>query len=158
MIKEDLNRNFGFLVHDVARLLRISVDRRMSEVGLTRSQWWVLNNLFQHNGANQAELAQVLEVERPTLGRLIDRLEKKGWVRRVEDSKDRRAKKIFLSDEVTPIIRAMRKIAGDARSDALVGISERDRDQFVDILIRVKRNLLSNTGELQQTSDQVPGN
>ncbi len=157
MIKEDLNRNFGFLVHDVARLLRISVDRRMSEVGLTRSQWWVLNNLFQHNGANQAELAQVLEVERPTLGRLIDRLEKKGWVKRVEDSKDRRAKKIFLSDEVSPIIKAMRKIAAEARSDALVGISEEEREQFVDILIRVKKNLVTTAVEHRLHPDELSG-
>ena len=81
MVQEDINRNFGFLVHDVARLLRTVFDRRMREVGLTRSQWWVLNNLFQHDGVNQAELAQLLEVERPTLGRLIDRLEAKGWVK-----------------------------------------------------------------------------
>ena len=94
MVKEDIERNFGFLVHDVARLFRTAFDRRMKEVGLTRSQWWVLNNLFQHNGVNQAELAQFLEVERPTLGRLIDRLENKGWVKRVADANDRRAKRI----------------------------------------------------------------
>ena len=148
MVQEDINRNFGFLVHDVARLLRTVFDRRMREVGLTRSQWWVLNNLFQHNGVNQAELAQLLEVERPTLGRLIDRLEAKGWVNRVEDPNDRRAKKIFLTEEVAPTIRTMRKIAGETRAFALTGISETDRTVLVDILLKIKKNLLS--GELDQ--------
>ena len=142
MIKEDINRNFGFLVHDVARLLRTAYDRRMKEVGLTRSQWWVLNNLFWHNGLNQAELAQVLEVERPTLGRLIDRLERKGWVKRREDPLDRRAKRIFLSEEVSPIIRTMRKLAAELRGDALRGVEETQREKFVDVLIEIKRNLL----------------
>ena len=142
MVKEDIERNFGFLVHDVARLLRTAFDRRMKEVGLTRSQWWVLNNLFQHNGVNQAELAQFLEVERPTLGRLIDRLENKGWVKRVADANDRRAKRIFLTEEVAPTIRTMRKIARETRSDALTEIPKRDREELVNILIKIKKNLL----------------
>ena len=90
----------------------------------------------------------MLEVERPTLGRLIDRLEVKGWVNRVGDPNDRRAKKIFLTEEVAPTIRTMRKIAGETRTFALTGISETDRTVLVDILLKIKKNLLS--GELDQ--------
>ena len=68
MFREDLSRNFGFILHDVARLLRTTFDRRVRELGLTRSQWWVLNHLFRNNGVTQSELAEILEVEKPTLG------------------------------------------------------------------------------------------
>jgi len=59
MIREDLSRNFGYLVNDVARLMRTVYDRRVRSLGLTRSQWWVLNHLFRHPGATQSALATV---------------------------------------------------------------------------------------------------
>jgi DNA-binding MarR family transcriptional regulator len=74
VFREDVSRNFGFILHDVARLLRTVFDRRVKSLGLTRSQWWVLTHLFRNPGATQSELADVLEVEKATLGRLLDRL------------------------------------------------------------------------------------
>jgi len=76
MTQEDLERNFGFLIADLSRLLKTDYDRRVSHTGLTRSQWWVLTTLFfRRDGVTQAELADMLEIERPALGRLLDRLE-----------------------------------------------------------------------------------
>ncbi len=142
MLHENLDRNFGFILHDVARLLRITFDRRVKEMGLTRSQWWVLTHLFRNDGITQSALAEVLEVERPTLGRLLDRLEAKGWVRREPDPQDRRAKRVFLTDEVEPAMRRMRDVAAEVRSDALSGLSDAEQEEFVDILLTVKANLL----------------
>jgi DNA-binding MarR family transcriptional regulator len=142
MLGEDLSRNFGFILHDVARLLRLNYDRRMKALGLTRSQWWVLTHLYRNDGVTQAELADVLEIDRPALGRLLDRLEVSGWVTREDDTRDRRAKRVFLTDEVEPAMKAMRHAAADMRKEALVGISEADQDRFIDILLRLKTNLI----------------
>jgi len=79
---EDYDHNFGFVLNDVARLMRITYDRRMKPLGLTRSQWWVLNHLYFHQGINQSELADLLDIEKAALGRLLDRLEAKTCVRR----------------------------------------------------------------------------
>ena len=136
MLREDLSRNFGFILHDVARLLRLSYDRRMKALGLTRSQWWVLTHLYRNDGVTQAELADVLEIDRPALGRLLDRLEVSGWVTREDDTRDRRAKRVFLTDEVEPAMKAMRHAAADMRKEALVGISETDL-LIVKILMKV---------------------
>ena len=73
-MQEGYENNFGFLIHDVARLMRTAYDRRMKPLGLTRSQWWVLNHLFFHQGISQSDLAKILDIERATLGRLLDRL------------------------------------------------------------------------------------
>jgi DNA-binding MarR family transcriptional regulator len=141
MFREDLSRNFGFILHDVARLLRTTFDRRVREIGLTRSQWWVLNHLFRNNGVTQSELAEILEVEKATLGRLLDRIEQKGWVRREGDANDRRAKRVFLTEEVEPAIKAMRAAAADMRRDAIAGLSTEQQEQFVDVLLTIKANL-----------------
>jgi len=139
--REDLSRNFGFLVNDVARLLRTVYDRRVKRLGLTRSQWWVLNHLFRTPGATQSELAAILEVERPTLGRLLDRLERKGWIRREDDARDRRAWRVYLTPAAEPAMRELRRHAAELRRDALSGLSAAERERFVDTLTAIKGNL-----------------
>jgi DNA-binding MarR family transcriptional regulator len=139
--REDLSRNFGFILHDVARLLRATYDRRMKALGLTRSQWWVLTHLYRNDGVTQTELADILEIEKPTLGRLLDRLESNGWIRREEHTDDRRAKRVFLTEEVDPAMKAMRDAAAELRRDALAGLTREQQTQFVDTLIAVKANL-----------------
>lgn len=143
MLRENLQRNFGFILHDVARLLRTTYDRRIRELGLTRSQWWVLTHLYRKDGITQSELAENLELEKPSLGRLLDRLESKGWVRRAADPQDRRAKRVFLTDQVEEPMQVMRDIAAGVREDALCGLSADDRDRFVDTLLTIKSNLMT---------------
>ncbi len=142
MPRENLERNFGFILHDVARLLRKVYDRRVRSLGLTRSQWWVVTHLYRSEGVTQSELADILELERASLGRLLDRLEAKGWVRREADANDRRAKRVYLTAQVEEPMRTMRSIAAGVRGDALSGLSPAQQDRFVDTLLRIKGNLM----------------
>lgn len=151
MPHENLERNFGFILNDVARLLRTVYDRRVRSLGLTRAQWWVLTHLYRADGVTQAELAETLEIERATLGRLLDRLEAKGWVRREADAEDRRAKRVHLTEAVAEPMRTMRAVAAGVRSDALAGLSAAEQDRFVDLMLKVKGNLLA-------LDDAGPGN
>ena len=137
MLREDLSRNFGFLLNDVARLLRTAYDRRIRRLGLTRAQWWVLTHLYRCDAVSQTELAETLEIEKPTLGRLLDRLEAKGWVRREHDARDRRMWRVHLTDEVAPALRTMRALAAELRRDALAGIKAAERERFVDVLLAI---------------------
>ena len=143
MEPENLDRNFGFILNDVSRLMRTTFDRRAKSIGLTRSQWWVLVHLYRRDGLVQAELAEILEIERPTLGRLLDRLENKGWLRRQADPKDRRVKRVYLTDEVKPAMKSLRRIAADLRQQVLEGLNNDEREQLVDTLIHMKTNLLN---------------
>jgi MarR family transcriptional regulator, transcriptional regulator for hemolysin len=141
MFREDLSRNFGFILHDVARLLRTTFDRRVKSLGLTRSQGWVLNHLFRNDGMTQSDIADLLQVEKATLGRLLDRLEAKGWVRREADATDRRVKRVYLTEEVEPALKAMRSAAAEVRRQAVAGLSADEQERFVDALLAVKANL-----------------
>lgn len=141
MLREDLSRNFGFLVNDVARALRTEYDRRVRELGLTRSQWWVMNHLYRNPGLTQSELAEILELEKPSVGRLLDRLEAKGWIRREHDARDRRAWRVHLGEAAEPQMRALRKRAAELMGDALAGLSAGERERLIDLLLAVKANL-----------------
>ncbi len=140
---EELKRSFGFLMHDVSRLMRKSFDRRASAIGLTRSQWRVLAHLSRNEGVKQAGLAEILEIKPITLARLLDRLGANGWVERRPDPNDKRARRLFLTDKARPILIELREVALSVREEALFGLDAVEQDRLIDQLRAVKENLLS---------------
>ena len=93
-----------FLLHDVARLLRVEADRRARCQGMTRAQWAILIWLGRQPGLSQKELAELLEVEPITVARLIDRLEARGMVERRPDPRDRRIWRLHLCPPALPLL------------------------------------------------------
>lgn len=134
-------RNLEFLVIDVARLVRREFDRRVKSMNLTRSQWWVLVNLIRSDGCNQTQLADDLDVGKVALGSLLDRLEAKGWIERRPDPNDRRAKRVFLTPAVKPVIGEMEDRAKAVHLQLTSGMDEEDQKHLVDILLKAKENL-----------------
>jgi MarR family transcriptional regulator, transcriptional regulator for hemolysin len=134
-------RHIGFLISDVARLMRTAFDRRVRRLGLTRSQWLVINRLHRRPGATQSELADMLEVEKATAGRMVDRMEKKGWVVRRPDAADRRVNRLHLTAEADLIQLQLAQVADRTVDDALSLLSAGEREQFSEWMRRVKRRL-----------------
>ena len=137
------DEHIGFLISDVARLMRTAFDRRVRRLGLTRAQWLVLTRLSRRPGASQSELADRLEVEKATAGRMVDRLERKGWVVRRPDATDRRVNRLFLSAEADRIRAGMLDIADQTLEDALAPLSVAERAVLGAALSRVKLRLLT---------------
>ena len=137
----DDERYLGFLISDAARLQRTVFDRRMRRLGLTRSQWLVLRRLHRKPGASQSELAELLEVEKATAGRLIDRLEDNGWVERRPDADDRRINRIYMTQEAEKINLKIGPVAEAMVEESLQGLSAKDRERLTDLMIHVKRRL-----------------
>ena len=142
-MKEIFEENIGLLIHDVARLLRVLYDRQMSSIGLTRSQWWLLTYLFFKDGINQSELGILMDMEKAPLSRLLDRMEKKGWVIRKNESKDRRTKNIYLSESIKPLISSMRDKAAEYRNESLSILTDKELNKLKDILQILKQDLTS---------------
>ncbi|HEY7671145.1 MAG TPA: MarR family transcriptional regulator [Gammaproteobacteria bacterium] len=131
----------GYLLVDVSRLLRRDFDRRVRGLALTQVQWRAIAHLLREEGINQTVLAERLEVAPITLGRLIDRLEAAGWVRREADPADRRASLLFLTQKAGPIVDQMRAHASEALDAAMAGLPSAARRQLVKALERIKENL-----------------
>lgn len=145
--KAELTRNPGYLIQDVARLLRVAFDRRVRHMGLTRAQWFVLAHLYRDDGRTQRALADELDMEPAPLGRLIDRLEESGWVRRAPAPGDRRAKLIFLTDRILHLIEELRAAADNLYLDAFKGLSAKRVDEFIEALAIAKTNLVELAAE-----------
>ncbi len=133
--------SLGFLISDVSRLLRKRFDERARLIGVTRQQWRTLSVLKRHEGSNQGMLAELLEVEPITLGRMIDRLEEAGWVERRRDPGDRRVWRIHLTDAAQPILLQLKGIADSLFVDAAEGISAADQAKLHALLEQLRDNL-----------------
>ena len=133
--------NVGFIIGDVSRMLRTVYDRRVEPLGLTRAQWRVLARISRNEGCTQTELAAELEIEKPTLGRLIDRLQANDWVERRADKNDARTKRVFLTSRAQPVLKKMYSLADDVLDAAFSGLTRDQADQLLQSLLHVKLNL-----------------
>lgn len=151
MIHEIPSRTLGFVLNDVARLMRKRFEQRAraASLGLTRAQAAVLANLARQEGINQAALAQILELEPITLARLLDRLQAARLIERRADPKDRRAHLLYLTEAAYPLLDRIFALASEVREDALAGVAEADRGRLLDILIGMKANLIARGVEVE---------
>jgi MarR family transcriptional regulator, transcriptional regulator for hemolysin len=138
----DLDRSFGFLAHDVARLFgRRFNQRALLFLGLTRAQCKVLGYLARNEGINQAGLADLLEIKPMTLVRQIDRMEEDGWIERQPQPGDRRARRLVLTEKARPILARILDLSNEIRSESFAGLSRDEGRQLIELLRRVHANL-----------------
>src|SRR6516165_2963220 len=138
----DLDRSFGFLVHDVARLFgRRFNQRALLFLGLTRAQCKVLGYLARNEGINQAGLADLLEIKPMSLVRQIDRMEEDGWIERQPQPGDRRARRLVLTEKARPILARILDLSNEVRGESFAGLSRDEGRQLIELLRRVHGNL-----------------
>jgi MarR family transcriptional regulator, transcriptional regulator for hemolysin len=143
MIIHEKDKGFGFLLSDTARLLRKLIDRRLQPFGLTRAQWSILAMLASREGLTQSELADELEIEKSTVGRLIDHVEANGWIERRPMATDRRLWLVHLTDRARPMIAQVMDVILATRAEMLRGLSAEDQHRLAENLTFVKANLIA---------------
>jgi DNA-binding MarR family transcriptional regulator len=141
MIIQDSSRGPGFLLTDSARLLRKLIDRRLQPLGLSRAQWSILAILSNRDGLSQSQISDELEIEKSTAGRLIDQVEKSGWIERRPIPGDRRLWGIHLTDRARQLIAEVENIILQTRAEMLRGLSAEQQQHLSELLQTVKSNL-----------------
>ena len=134
---------FGFLVTDVTRLMRKHFDRRAVRFGLTRAQWRALKRVHHSEGLTQNELAEFLEMEPIAVGRLIDRLQKAGFIERRADPNDRRCWRLHLLPKAHAVVDDMEQISSELFKQSQRGITAADMKIMLDVFTRMKQNLVA---------------
>jgi DNA-binding MarR family transcriptional regulator len=139
----DFRRDLLFLLHDVARLLRMDADRRARAHGMTRAQWALLIWLERQPGLSQKELAELLEVEPITVARLIDRLEARGMVERRPDPRDRRIWRLHLCPPAHPVLQEIARQRAEIVRVVTAGIDPRTQEAMTEALVGMKAVLVA---------------
>jgi DNA-binding MarR family transcriptional regulator len=142
--------SFGFLVTDVARLIRSEMDRRIGEagLGLTAAEGRTLAHAARAGVVRQNVLAERMGVEAMTLSGALDRLEAQGLVERQPDPTDRRAKLVTVTEQADRLLARMAPISMALRDDASRDIAPEDWARLLDLLKTVRAALTAAKSEL----------
>jgi MarR family transcriptional regulator for hemolysin len=146
-------RNFGFLVHDVSRLIKRRFDRKARQTGLpiTRRQAAVVLYIARKEGVSQSEVATWLDLEPIALVRMLDKLNDEGLVERRAHPTDRRVRTLWLTPAAGSVVAQILTINKAIREEAFAGMPAHARDTVIDILDGTKGNLI-----LREEADGSP--
>ena len=139
--KPSARATFGARLSHAARQWRRAADLRLRPFGLTEATWLPLVHIARAPTApRQKDLAASMSLDGSSVVRLLDNLGAAGLIQRKE-GEDRRAKIIRLTPRGRAIADQVESVARRVRSDALVGLSDRDIETTVRVLNHVCRAL-----------------
>jgi MarR family transcriptional regulator for hemolysin len=133
------SETFGPLLHGTARAWRLKLDQRLKPMGLSQAKWRTLLHLsIAPEALTQAQIAERLGIEQPTLVTLLHRLESGGWVRRANASHDRRCKIVLLGRRAQKAITQITAAANELRHELLSEIATPELETCIKVLTRIR--------------------
>jgi MarR family transcriptional regulator, transcriptional regulator for hemolysin len=141
--ESDVSRAFGFLIHDISRLIKRRFERRARQMGLliTGRQAAVVLNIAGNEGVSQAEVATWLGIEPIALVRMLDKLHEERLIERRAHPTDRRVRTLWLTQSARPVVEQILAINEEIRQEAFGSISPKKRDALIEVLSQIKDNL-----------------
>lgn len=136
-----MQKHIGFKLARLPRLWRAIIDQRLAPLGLTQTRWVTLYHLWRlGDGQPQCDLARAIGVEAPSLVRTLDQLAQQGLIERCPCDHDRRAKRIFLTKEASPLLHQIDSVVEKAREEMLAGLTDEDIQRLDALLSRIEDN------------------
>ncbi|QDV38620.1 MarR family winged helix-turn-helix transcriptional regulator [Tautonia plasticadhaerens] len=143
MFRYDFEQSLIYRVCTASQAMEKALNEELAPLGITHRQWQVLGWLALEGGLSQAELAERMRVEPPTLAGIVERMERDGWLERAPCPEDRRKKRLTPTDRVGPVWEAIASAARRVRARAAEGFSEAELNWLLDALERIRSNVSS---------------
>ena len=149
--------SLGFLISDVARLVRAEIERRIAAAGVavTPGEGRALANIARCGVVRQNVLAERMGVEAMTLSGYLDRLEGHGLVTRTADPADRRAKLVELTPEAEDVLAEVRSIGAAIREDLTRNMGSERWNELIGMLKLLREDLSAMKGEAPRPGDHT---
>lgn len=154
VVDYDFGESVGYLIARVKSTMSNLINQRtVAELGVTGQQASVLFMVASGKCVLAAELAREYGIDASAVTRLVDRLEKRGLLKRVRSSEDRRAVRLALTSEGQAIAVRMPAIFTSITGTLMSGLSPEE----VGFLKSMLRRVLANGCEASQIASQNPG-
>ncbi|GAB4242074.1 MAG: MarR family transcriptional regulator [Acidobacteriota bacterium] len=137
----DPRQSLGFQCLLTYRAFRAALERRLKHSGVSSTQFIALAHLVSLGPLPQAELAAQLGITPASAVRLVDRMERDGWVRREAAPQDRRINLVVATDAALEVWRELSQHAWALLKEAYAGIDPAQIAGAIALLERVRRNL-----------------
>lgn len=137
----DPYESIGFHCSLTYRSFARVLENRLHETGIKPSQFFALSHLIALGAMPQGELAAYLSTSSVTVVKLIDRMERDGWVVRKPSAEDRRVKQVFLTKKAEAQWKDLTVIARSVIEQAHQGITKKEINTIKKILNKIRNNL-----------------
>ena len=139
----DHNKSLGYLAGIASRLLSNTLGKRFQEAGIemTAEQWGAIIVLLNGGSMTQGQLGERLRLERSSVSRLVDGLERRGWIVRTKSPGDGRHKLVSTTPMALETAERCEVIARAALKDAQRGMTEDEQLVCRSFLARIIANL-----------------
>lgn len=142
----DTPEPLDFLLAQICHLHYIRAHQLLEAIGLYRGQPPMLRALWEHEGMIQNELAKRLKITPATCTKMLQRMEKAGFIRRQADATDQRVTRVFLTDAGRSIQDQVVKVWDTMDAESFGGLSADQRLTLRSYFLHIRQNLLDATG------------
>jgi DNA-binding MarR family transcriptional regulator len=139
--------NIDLILANIGHLHRTRITQLFDALGLYQGQPRVLRLLWMQEGLTHTELAARLKVTPATTTKMLQRMEKTGFLVRRPDEQDQRVSRVFLTETGRRVQADVEKIFKQIEQETFAGLADEERAVLCGMLLRVRDNLLAVTGE-----------
>jgi len=152
-MSQELGREpIGHLLAQVCRLHHTRARTLLEGVGLYRGQPPVLRALWENEGLTHSDLAKQLHVQPATITKMIQRMERAGFVQRRPDPEDERVSRVYLTEAGRAVQEDVQNIFQSLEEETLAGFGPEERTLLQRFLFQLRENLRRVTGDVCQHS------
>jgi len=137
------DKSIGFLIAKARNVLKNEFEKELKSYALSYAHRVILIRLCEKDGLTQKELAQDTYFEQSNLTLMLDKLELKGLVKRVQKENDRRAYLVTITPEGRKLKESLIQMGEDVMEKALQGVSSEQKTELAKVLQLIYENLKS---------------
>lgn len=135
------------LLANICHLHRIRVHQLFEALGLYQGQPPLLRELWKEEGQQQTELAARLKITPATMTKMLQRMEKSGFIQRKPDAGDQRVSRVYLTDAGRAVQSEVEKIFKNLEAETFANLTLEESLLLRRLLLQLRENLLDVTGE-----------
>jgi DNA-binding MarR family transcriptional regulator len=125
----------------------IATMLRQQDVPLTPEQFMLIDLLWNQGKMSQQEIADQLHKDKNSVTKLVDAIERKGFVVRQQNKNDRRSNTLVLTEKAM-FLKPVAKQKGISILDKMLeGISEEELRAFLETLHKLNQNMIASESE-----------
>jgi DNA-binding MarR family transcriptional regulator len=145
----------GYQVRRTHRALQRFLQLKIEPHGVTLGMWYFLRALWHEDGLNQRELSRRVGTMEPTTLSAILNMEKKGFVRRVQNKVDRRKLHVHLTPKGRALKAKLIPLAREVVATAVQSLSKKEIKQMLDGLAEIQKNLHATVSQLDEINSKI---
>jgi DNA-binding MarR family transcriptional regulator len=140
-VSSDIDDSIGFIISQTARRLHQLLTSKFQSFDITSEQWSVLLRLAKQDGITQKELSLRTFKDPTNVTRILDQLERKGWIRRVQNNEDRRSFLAYVTEQGRLLNEQLLPVETEFAQQIGASLSDEEIDLFRKTLAQINSNI-----------------